>query len=147
MTQVVATESEPRATAAPPRRPFPPVAEVVTLSLTLIIVGGVLMASGFPGGVPLAIPVALLAVSAALLLTGLTLAARWRPLPRDVFRRVFGWALLAQAISAAMIEYAFVRNHAGGSTLLVVSLMLVLFAVDVPVIIGFTVARYQPIEG
>lgn len=141
MTQTLATD-----VAHATGRAYPPVAEIVTGSLGLVIVGGVLMASGFPGGIPLGYPAALLVLSAALLATGAALLARWRPLPRAVFARVFGWALLAQAISAAMIEFAFVRNHAGGATLLLVSLMLVVYAVDVPVIIAFTVARYQPAD-
>ena len=147
MTQAAESGIAPATAAARGARPFPPVAEIVTVSLGLIIVGGVLMAAGFPAGIPLAYPVALLVLSAILLATGGALLLGWRPLPRRVFARVFGWALLAQTISAAMIEFAFVRNHASGATLLVVSLMLVVYAVDVPVIIGFTVARYQPVEG
>jgi hypothetical protein len=36
-----------------------------------------------------------------------------------------------------------VHNHASGASLLVLTLMLVIFALDVPLLIGFTVARYQ----
>ena len=52
------------------------------------------------------------------------------------------WAFLAYAISAALIEYAFVRNDLSGGPLIVLSLSLVVYAVHVPVLIGFTVARY-----
>ena len=53
------------------------------------------------------------------------------------------WALLAYVVIAGMIEYAFVHNQASGAPLLVLSLMLVMFALDVPLSIGFTVARFQ----
>jgi hypothetical protein len=42
-----------------------------------------------------------------------------------------------------MIEYAFVRNDLSGGALVVLTLALVVFAVHVPVLIGFTVARFE----
>ncbi|MDQ2960170.1 MAG: hypothetical protein M3R48_03870 [Candidatus Dormibacteraeota bacterium] len=126
-----------------PARTFPPVAELVTVSLGLVVVGGIVMAASFPSPPSVAIPVVLLAVSVAFLVTGLTLMARQLDFAWATFRLVGRWALLAYVISGGMIEFAFVRNHATGAPLLVVSLMLVVFALDVPVIIAFTVARYQ----
>ena len=41
-----------------------------------------------------------------------------------------------------MIEYAFVRNHIRGGSLVVLTLSLVVFALHVPTLVGFTVARY-----
>jgi hypothetical protein len=131
---------------APPSarsRTFPPVAELVTVSLGLVVVGGISMASSFPNRPPLTVPVVLLVASVALLATGVTMMARQRDFAWGTFSLVGRWALLAYVISAGMIEFAFVRNHASGAPLLVVTLMLVTFAVDVPVIIAFTVARYQ----
>jgi hypothetical protein len=40
-----------------------------------------------------------------------------------------------------MIEYVFVHNHASGGPLVVVTLMLVMFAITIPTVIAFTVAR------
>ena len=42
-----------------------------------------------------------------------------------------------------MIEYAFVYDHTRGSQLVVLTSMLALFMLNVPVLIAFTVARYQ----
>jgi uncharacterized membrane protein len=51
-------------------------------------------------------------------------------------------------VIAAMIEYTFVRNHARGGVLVVLTLSLVVFAVHVPTLIGFTVARFaEPDDG
>jgi hypothetical protein len=41
-----------------------------------------------------------------------------------------------------MIEYAFLRDHLSGGPLVVLTLSLVVFALHVPMLIGFTVARY-----
>jgi hypothetical protein len=122
---------------------YPPAAELATISLGLVVVGGVFMAAYFPTHPPLALPIVLVAVSALLLGSAIVLLVRWRGFAWATFSIVARWALLAYVISAGMIEFSFVRNHASGAPLLVVSLMLVLFAVDVPLIIAVTVARYQ----
>jgi hypothetical protein len=46
-------------------------------------------------------------------------------------------------VIAAMIEYVFLRNHTSGGPLVLMTLSLVVFAVNVPVLIAFTVARYD----
>jgi hypothetical protein len=51
--------------------------------------------------------------------------------------------LLAYFITAGMIEYAFVRDHLRGGPLWVLTLSLVVYAVHVPVLIAFTVARHE----
>ena len=136
--------SSPRTPAAiAGRRGYPPAAELATVSLALVVVGGVFMAASFPTPPALALPIVLVAISALLLAGSIGLLVRWREFAWGTFSLVVRWALVAYVISAGMIEFSFVRNHASGGPLLVVSLMLVLFAVDVPLIIAVTVARYQ----
>src|SRR5690349_20248850 len=48
---------------------------------------------------------------------------------------------------APMISFAFVKDHVRGAPLAVVVVMLVIFALDVPLIIAFTVARYSSSAG
>ena len=43
---------------------------------------------------------------------------------------------------AGMIEYAFVYDHTRGNVLIVMTLLLVTFTVNVPVLLAFTVARF-----
>jgi hypothetical protein len=89
--------------------------------------------------------VALLAGSAILFAVSLLLLARDPGFAWPVFLGVARWALLAYLVIAGMIEFAFIHNHAGGAPLLVLSMMLLMFALDVPLSIGFTVARFaQP---
>jgi hypothetical protein len=124
-------------------RRFPPIAGLTTVSLGLVVIGGILMASYAPRRPPLGAPVALTVVSAVLLLASAYLTSRVRPFAWDRFFLVFRWALLAYVISAGMIGFAFVKDHVRGAPLAVVLVMLVIFALDVPLIIAFTVARYQ----
>ena len=128
------------ATAAPR---FPPVTQLTIGSLALVVIGGIVMAGNFPNPPSLAVPVVLLGGSAILWAASLLLLSRHPGFAWPVFFQVARWALLAYVVIAGMIEYAFVHNQASGAPLLVVSLMLVMFALDVPLSIGFTVARFQ----
>jgi hypothetical protein len=130
---------------APGARTVPPVTQLVIGSLALVIIGGIVMAGNFPQPPSLAIPVALLAGSAILFAVSLLLLSRDPGFAWPVFFGVARWALLGYLVIAGMIEFAFIHNHAGGAPLLVLSLMLLMFALDVPLSIGFTVARFaQP---
>jgi hypothetical protein len=113
------------------------------VSLVLVIVGGVFMASYVPRRPPLAVPTVLLVLSGAVMLWNIVVMARLRDFAWDTFFLVARYALIAYVISAGMIGWVFVKDSTRGGPLLVVTLMLVIFATDVPLIIGFTVARYQ----
>jgi hypothetical protein len=125
------------------RRRFPPVAELTTVSLALVVVGGILLASYAPRRPPLGVPAALAVAGAALLLAGVVLLARLGDFNWGRFWLVFRWALLAYVISAGVIGFAFVRDHTRGAPLALVTAMLLIYALDVPVVIAFTVARYS----
>lgn len=124
-------------------RRLPPIAQLTICSLALVVIGGILMASYVPRQPPLAVPAALAAVSAVLALTSGFLLSRLEQFAWPRFFLAFRWALLAYVISAGMIGFAFVRDHTRGAPLALVIVMLVIFALDVPVVIAFTVARYS----
>jgi hypothetical protein len=124
-------------------RRLPPIAQLTVCSLALVVIGGILMASYVPRQPPLAVPAALAAVSAVLTLTSGFLLSRLEQFAWPRFFLAFRWALLAYVISAGMIGFAFVRDHTRGAPLVLVIVMLVIFALDVPVVIAFTVARYS----
>jgi hypothetical protein len=126
-------------------RKFPPIAEFVVGSLALVIIGGIYMAAKFPRRPPLGIPIALLAGSFVLFAVAVVMLTRLRDFAWDRFSLVFRWALLAYIVQAGMIEYAFAHNHASGAPLVVITLMLVMFAIDVPFVIAFTAARYESV--
>jgi hypothetical protein len=128
-------------------RRFPPFTQIGMASLALIVAGGIYLSSHLPRHVPLGPAVALLAASAVLLAGNLLSLTRVRDFAWDRFRQVAKWALLAYLITAGMIEYAFLRDHLSGGPLVVLTLSLAVYAMQVPTLIGFTVARYdQPQE-
>jgi hypothetical protein len=122
---------------------LPPATLVAMTSLSLIVIAGIYLAAHLPEHVPLGPAIALVAV-AALLLVGNVIALRrargfawWR------FISVGRWALLAYAVIAGLIEYVFLRDELSGGPLVVLTCALVLFALNVAVLIGFTVARFE----
>jgi hypothetical protein len=122
---------------------LPPVTQVGMLSLALIVAAGIYLSAHLPEHVPLTPAIVLLGASALLLAGNLLSLARVPGFAWGRFFEIAKWALLAYALIAGMIEYVFLRNHTSGGPLIVLTLSLVVFAVHVPVLIGFTVARYQ----
>ena len=101
------------------------------------------MAAHLPHQVPLTPAIVLLVCSVLLLAGNLAALARVKDFAWKCFFEIARWALLAYIVIAGMIEYAFLRDQVSGGALVVLSLSLVVFAVHVPVLIGFTVARYD----
>jgi hypothetical protein len=126
-------------------RKLPPVTQLGMTSLALIVAGGIYLSSYLPKHVPLGPAIALLVASALLLVLNLLLLSRVDGFPWGRFFDIAKWALLAYAITAGLIEFAFVRNDLTGGPLVVLTLSLVVYAVHVPILIGFTVARYAEV--
>jgi hypothetical protein len=124
-------------------RHLPPVTQLGMVSLALVLVAGIYLSAHLPEHVSLAPAEALLGASALVLVLNLLALARAPEFPWRRFFEVARWALLAYSIIAGMIEYVFLRNHTGGGALVLLTLSLIVFAVNVPVLIAFTVARYD----
>ena len=124
-------------------RKLPPFTELGMLSLALIVIGGIYLSSHIPEHVPLGLPIALLIASAALVVVNLVLLSRVPGFAWHRFFQVGKWALLAYLITAGLIEYAFLRNHLRGGPLVILTLSLLVYAIQVPALIAFTVARYD----
>jgi len=123
-------------------RRLPPVAELAVVSVALMLSGGIYLAAHLPKPPPLAPAAALLACGGALTVVAMVLLARIRQFAWRTFFLVAKWALLAYAVFAGLLGFVFVYDHTRGGTLAVLLLSLAVFAVDVPTIIGFTVARF-----
>ncbi|TAM93098.1 MAG: hypothetical protein EPN43_01285 [Jatrophihabitans sp.] len=112
-------------------------------ALVAALVGGVYIAGRVPhpvnlalGSIPL-VAALLLLVAAASLLARLPSFAWWR------FRQVAGWTLLVYLVIAGMIEYVIIYDGTRGGVLAVITALLVVFALDVPMLLGYSVARFE----
>jgi hypothetical protein len=127
-------------------RRLPPVTAIAMSSLALIVIGGIYLSAHLPNHVPLGPAIALLAASTLLLVGNMIALSRVKDFHWHRFFQVAKWSLLAYAIIAGMIEYAFLKDSVSGGPLIVLTLSLVVFAVHVPMLVGFTVARYDDSE-
>jgi hypothetical protein len=125
----------------------PPIAETAVVSICLMLIGGIYLAAQLPGHPGLAVPVALVIAGGLLTLVNMVMLSRIRPFAWPTFFLVMKWALLAYEVIAGMLEFVFIRDHTPGSTMAVLTATLVVFAIDVPTILAFTVARYADPAG
>jgi hypothetical protein len=128
-------------------RKLPPVTELGMASLSLIVIGGIYLSAHLPRHVPLGPAVALLAASVIVLMANIFALSRVKDFNWPRFFEVAKWSLLAYVAIAGMILYTFLQDHVSGGTLVVLTLSLVVFAIHVPMLVGFTVARYADSDG
>jgi hypothetical protein len=122
----------------------PPVVPLTVASIASVIVGGIYIAGHLPQSVPLAPAVIFLVLSLVLVSAAVLLLSRVEAFSWPTFFTVGRWALLAYIVIAGMLEYVFVVDGVRGTTLLLTTLMLAVYAVDIPLVLAFSVARYQP---
>jgi hypothetical protein len=121
----------------------PPIWECGVASLALVVISVIYLASYLPGK-PSTLPVyVMLAAASALVVAQLVLIGGLSSFSRSSFHAVAGWALVAYIVIGGMIEYVFLRNHTRGEELALLTWGLALFVLDVPLILGFSVARFQ----
>jgi len=125
---------------------LPPVTQVAVVSFALVIASGIYIASRLPEEVPLGPAAGLLAASALLLGWNVLSLLRVPDFNWIVFFAVARWAALAYLVIAAILEWVFIKDGTRGGTLAVLTLSLIVFAIHIPLLIGFTVARYAPRE-
>jgi hypothetical protein len=122
---------------------YPPFTQIGMVSLGLIVAGGIYLASHLPQHVSLGPAIALLVASVALLAFNLFSLSRIKNFAWPRFFQVAKWTLLAYGVIAGLILYAFLQNHLSGGPLVILTLSLIVFAVEVPTLVAFTVARFD----
>jgi len=147
MTAADHADGPPPGPGGPPtleKQNLPPITELAVVTLGLIIVGGIYMAAHVPHPVNLAPAIGLLAAGGLLVVVNVILLTRISEFAWDVFWRVGGWTFLAYLVIGGMLIYVFTLDHVRGGPMVVLFAMIFVFMIDVPLIVAFTVARYQP---
>jgi hypothetical protein len=130
-----------------PARQLPPVVETAVASMALVIAGGIFLAAYLPRQAPLPIPIALISLAAVFLLAAVVMLTRLSDFAWDRFFQVSGWALAAYVVIAGMLEYVLLVDQTRGALLLLMTITLSIFALDIPIVLGFSVARHQEVAG
>jgi drug/metabolite transporter (DMT)-like permease len=124
-------------------RPMPPIQQIGAATLIVVVIGGIYTAAHLPQHVPQGPAIGLLAAAAVLLAVNIVLLSRIENFAWRSFRLVAGWVLAAYIVIAGMLEYVFIYDDTRGTQLVILTLMLVVFAIDIPLLLGFSVARFQ----
>ncbi|HEX4735550.1 MAG TPA: hypothetical protein VH247_14140 [Thermoleophilaceae bacterium] len=121
---------------------LPPVTQIAVVSFALVIASGIWIAAHLPKHVPIGPSVVLTALSALLIVTNVVLLARVPGFAWDRFFGVAKWSFLAYAVISGLLLFVFIHDGTRGAELAVLTASLIIFAVHVPLLIGYTVARY-----
>ncbi|HUZ22072.1 MAG TPA: hypothetical protein VMU75_16050 [Acidimicrobiales bacterium] len=105
------------------------------------------IAAYMPRNAPLAVPVALLVASGVMSLGAIVLLTRLRRFAWHLFFNVARWVLALTFVFAAMAEYVFAYDDTRGTPLVILTVVLILAAVNIPVVLGFSVARHERVAG
>lgn len=130
--------------AMPDQDSLPPVAEVSVAAMALIIIGGIYMASHLPHSAPTTLPIIVLVGAVALIGWNVFALSRLREFSWSSFWLVGRWALVAYVVIGGMLLFVFLRDGTRGTQLVLVMLMLIAYALIIPMLLAFSVARYQP---
>jgi hypothetical protein len=123
---------------------LPPVAEIAVTTFVLVVIGGTYIAAKLPNDVNLTLPFVLAAAASVLLVANIVLTSRLKDFAWDYFYLVARWSLAAYLVTAGMLEYIFIRDRIPDDVMVYLTVMLVIYAVNIPLLFAFSVARYQP---
>ncbi len=122
----------------------PRVSELGMLSIGLVAAGVIYLAAYLPAHAPLLVPVLCLVAAVAVLVVNVVLIVRRPGFAMWRFRQVAAWMLLVYLVVSGMLAFTFVHDHTHGEVLGVMLLLLATFTCNVPVLAGYTVARFEP---
>lgn len=86
-----------------------------------------------------------LGIAGALTLTSIVLLLRKKAFARKMFFKVAKWVFLYILVLTGMGEYVIVFDGTRGETLVVMTIIILLFLVNIPMLWGFSVARHERI--
>lgn len=125
------------------RQRLPPVPQLAVATLVLVISGGIYVVAYLPERPPLVPSIGLSAAAAFLLLLNVAMLSRIREFDWDAFFLVARWTLLAYIVIGGMLECVFILDRTPRDLLLLLSAALLVYAVDIPLLLAFSVAQHQ----
>ncbi len=133
-----------RREAAEPQ--LPPVIEAGVLSLALAVSGVIYLTSSLPGEPPVAPALGLLSASALVVVLSVVALVRARGFAWRQFFVVYQWTLLGYGLVAGSLMFVFIHNDLPTRMLSLLIATLAVGAVDIPLILSFSVAQFADPE-
>jgi hypothetical protein len=125
-------------------RGMPPIIEVGLVAMGLCIVGVIYLVSYADPALGPAI--GLIVAAAIVMLINIWILVKTPNFNWPLFWTVWKWTLLGYAIIAGMLMYTFIYDQLPSGQLALLVGTLAVFAVDIPIMLAFSVARYTPLE-
>ena len=120
-----------------------PVVACITGSVISCILSAGIVVSRIPGPIPIWGSVMWLCIAAVLTVVSAVLIWRRKPFARKLFLKVAKWVFLYILVLSGMGEYVIVFDGTRGDPLVVMTLTVLLFLVNIPMLWGFSVARHE----
>ena len=125
-------------------RQLPPIIEIGVVSMALCIVGVIYLVSYAPHTPSLAPAIGLVVAAAVVVLANVAVLARTPGFNWPLFWKVGWWTLVGYAVIAGMLMFTFIYDQLPAGQLSLLVGTLAVFAVDIPIMLAFSVARFQP---
>ena len=121
---------------------WPPVIETGAVALALAISGVIYLTSTLPDVPPTAPAIGLLAAAALVVVFNVIVLTRAAGFPWHQFFLVFRWTLLGYGLTAGLLMFVFIHNDLPTRQLALLAATLAIGAIDIPMILSFSVARF-----
>jgi hypothetical protein len=124
----------------------PPIIEIGVVSMALCIVGVIYLVSYIPRTPSLGPAIGLVIAAAVVVLANVAVLARTPNFNWPLFWKVGLWTLVGYAVIAGMLMFTFIYDKLPTGQLALLVGTLAVFAVDIPIMLAFSVARFQPLR-
>ena len=126
-------------------RTSPIVVCITSTIISCILAAGIIIQYA-PKAPPTWGPVMWLVIAAALTVATVVLISRRKPFARKLFFKVAKWVFLYILVLTGVGEYVMVFDKLSGERLIVLTLVQVLFLINIPMLWGFSVARHERVS-
>jgi hypothetical protein len=120
----------------------PVVACIVGAIISCILAAGIIIAH-IPEPAPLWGSVMWVCIATALTIVSIILILRKKPFARKLFFTVAKWVFLYILVLTGVGEYVIVFDGTRGEPLVIMTIILLLFLINTPMLWGFSVARHE----
>ena len=124
----------------------PVVACIVGTIISCILAAGIIIAY-VPEPAPMWGAIMWVCIAAVLTIATIVLILRKEPFARERFFTVAKWVFLYILVLTGMGEYVIAFDGTRGEPLVVMTIILLLFLVNIPMLWGFSVARHERTPG
>jgi len=121
------------------------VIEIGVVAMALCIAGTIYLTSYVPRTPALGPAIGLVVAAAAVVVANAAILSRVGGFNWCLFWKVGRWTLLGYAIIAGMLMFTFIYDRLPTGQLALLVGTLAVFAIDIPMMLAFSVARFEPV--